>query len=227
MKRSKKYTASIAKVDKSKRYSIDEAVSLVRQTMFAKFDETFEIHIRLAVDPRNAEQNVRGTVELPHGTGKSVRVLVFAQGEQARAAQEAGAEFVGGDDLAEKITGGWMDFDAVVAAPDMMRVVGKLGKVLGPRGLMPNPKTGTVTMEVGQAVKSLKAGQVEYRLDRTGIIHAAIGKMRFSDAQLTDNAKAYMDAVLRARPSSVKGNYVRSISISSTMSPGMKVAYEG
>ncbi|MFP4380452.1 MAG: 50S ribosomal protein L1 [Candidatus Sumerlaeia bacterium] len=226
MKRSKKYQDAVKLVDKTQRYSLEEAVALVRKMHYVNFTETFEIHVRLSVDPRNAEQNVRGTVELPHGTGKDVRVLVFAQGDNLKAAEAAGADFVGGDDLAEKIQGGWMDFDAVVATPDMMRVVGKLGRVLGPRGLMPNPKTGTVTFEVAQAVQSLKAGQVEYRLDRNAIIHASLGNMDFTDEQLVDNTKAYLDAIYKARPASLKGQYVRSIAISSSMSPSVKIIYQ-
>lgn len=227
MKHGKKYRDSLAKVDRFARYTVEEAVALIRQAKYVKFNETFEAHIRLGVDPRNAEQQVRGTVELPHGTGKDVRVVVFAQGEPMQAAREAGADFVGGADLAQKIQEGWSDFEAVIACPDMMKDVGKLGKVLGPKGLMPNPKTGTVTFDVGPAVKSLKAGRVEYRLDRNAIIHAALGKMDFTDGQLIENAKAYLDAVLKARPTALKGNYVRSISLCSSMGPGVKVHYTG
>jgi large subunit ribosomal protein L1 len=226
MAHGKKYRAAREKLDREKLYALTDAVDLIRAMEYANFDETFEIHIRLGVNPRSSDQQVRGTVALPHGTGKSVRVLVFAQGENEQAAKKAGADFVGGDDLAEKIQGGWMDFDAVIATPDMMRVVGKLGKVLGPRGLMPNPKTGTVTNDVTEAVGNLKAGQVEYRVDRNAIIHAAIGKMSFSNEQLTDNARAYANAVLAARPASVKGAYVRSMSISATMSPGVKISLD-
>jgi large subunit ribosomal protein L1 len=227
MKRSKKFKESSKLVDRATKYALPEAVGIIRKAQFAKFNETLEAHIRLGVDPRNAEQQVRGTVELPHGTGKRVRVLVFAQGDHLKAAEEAGAEYVGGAELAEKINGGWMDFEAVVATPDMMREVGKLGKVLGPRGLMPNPKTGTVTFDVANAVKSLKAGRVEYRLDRNGIIHAALGKMTFTDQQLVDNVQSYLDAVIKAKPASLKGAYIRSISLSSTMGPGVKVSYDG
>ncbi|MBN1867902.1 50S ribosomal protein L1 [Candidatus Sumerlaeota bacterium] len=226
MKRGKKYSQSVAFIDPATKYSLTEAVTLARKASFAKFDESLEIHVRLNVDPRNAEQQVRGTVELPHGTGKNVRVAVFAQGEHAQAAQAAGAEAVGAADLAQKIQGGWIEFDACVATPDMMREVGKLGKVLGPRGLMPNPKTGTVTFDVAQAVASLKAGRVEYRVDRSGIAHSTVGKMKFTDRQLTENTAAYLDALLKARPASVKGAYVRSISISTTMGPGIRVQYE-
>ena len=227
MRQGKQYRKSKGLVDRAKRYDPLEAVKIVREAKYAKFDETLEIQIRLGVDPRNADQQVRGTVALPHGTGKEVRVLVFAQGEPMLEARNAGADHVGGAELAEKIKGGWLEFDAVIAAPDMMREVGKLGRVLGPRGLMPNPKTGTVTFDVGKAVESLKAGQVEYRVDRTGIIHSPLGKMSFTDNQLEDNVKAYLDAILKARPASLKGAYVRSISLSSTMSPGVKIAYEG
>ena len=226
MKKGKKYTNSRKLIDRLKRYPVAEAVGLVSQAKYASFNESFEIHIRLDVDPRNADQQVRGTVSLPHGTGKTIRVLVFAQGEHAQAAQGAGADTVGGPELVEKVRDGWMEFDAVVATPDLMREVSKLGKVLGPRGLMPNPKTGTVTFDVAQAVASLKAGQVEYRVDRTGIIHAAIGKMAFTVEQLADNTHAYLDAVLKARPASVKGNYVKTVTICSTMGPGVKVAWE-
>lgn len=223
MRRGKKYRESIKELDRNKAYSIAEAVKAIRKAKYAKFDETFEVHMRLGVDPRNAEQQVRGTVALPHGTGKTVRVLVFAQGEPQAAAQAAGADYVGGAELAKKILEGWLEFDAVISTPDMMREVGKLGRVLGPRGMMPNPKTGTVTFDVAQAVESLKAGQVEYRVDRTAIVHAAIGKMSFSDEQLVENAEAYTKAVQKVRPASLKGNYIKSISLSSTMSPGIKV----
>ncbi len=226
MAHGKKYRAAREKLDREKLYALTDAVELIREMQYANFDETFEIHMRLGVNPRSSDQQVRGTVALPHGTGKTVRVLVFAQGENEQAAKNAGADFVGGDDLAEKIQGGWMDFDAVIATPDMMRVVGKLGKVLGPRGLMPNPKTGTVTNDVTQAVENLKAGQVEYRVDRNAIVHAAIGKMSFTDDQLADNCRAYANAVLAARPASVKGAYVRSMSISSSMSPGVKISLD-
>ncbi|NQU42453.1 50S ribosomal protein L1 [bacterium] len=226
MKQGKKFKAAAALVDREQRYTLVEAVDLVRKTQFAKFDETLEVHVRLGVNPRAADQQVRGTVALPHGTGKEVRVVVFAQGEHAVAARDAGADVVGGSDLADRIQGGWLDFEAVVATPDMMRDVGKLGKVLGPRGLMPNPKTGTVTFNVAEAVRSLKAGQVEFRLDRNAIVHAAVGKMSFSNEQLVDNLGAYLDAVAKARPSSVKGVYMRSVTVCSTMSPGVKVTYD-
>lgn len=225
MKRGKKYRESSKLVSRETKYPLAEAVPLMRQAHFAKFDETIEAHIRLGVDPRNADQQVRGTVALPHGTGKTVRVIVFAQGEHLRAAEQSGADAVGGADLVEKIQGGWMDFDACVATPDMMREVSKLGKVLGPRGLMPNPKTGTVTFDVAQAVQSLRAGQVEYRVDRNAIVHAALGKISFTDQQLVENIGAYLDALIKAKPASLKGIYIRSISISTTMGPGLKVQY--
>jgi large subunit ribosomal protein L1 len=207
----------------NKLYTLDEAIQLLKSIAFAKFDETVEISMRLGVNPKHADQMVRGTVVLPNGLGKSKRVVVIASGEKVKEAQDAGADEVGGDDIVEKISGGWMDFDAVVATPDMMRSVGKLGKVLGPRGLMPNPKTGTVTFDVGKAVREIKAGKVEFRVDKTGIIHAPCGKIRFDDKNLYENARALIDAVIRAKPASSKGKYVRSISISSTMSPGIWV----
>ncbi len=226
MKHGKKFRKAIEGLDPQKKYAVGEAVALAQKIKYAKFNESLEVHIRLGVDPRNADQQVRGTVALPHGTGKEVRVLVFAQGEHDSAARAAGAYFVGGNDLAEKDKGGWLDFDAGISTPDMMREVGKLGKVLGPRGLMPNPKTGTVTFDVAKAVAALKAGQVEYRVDRTAIIHAAVGKMAFTAQQLEENVRAYVDAVLKARPAAVKGVYMRSVTIASTMGPGLKVEYE-
>lgn len=226
MKRSKAYKAAAENRDKDQLYSPATALGLVKQNASAKFDETVEVAMRLGVDPRKADQMVRGTVNLPHGTGKTARVLVFATGEKADAAREAGADEVGADELIEKISGGYLDFDAVVATPDMMGKVGRLGRVLGPRGLMPNPKTGTVTFDVAKAVAALKAGQVEYRVDRTAIIHAAVGKMAFTAQQLEENVRAYVDAVLKARPAAVKGVYMRSVTIASTMGPGLKVEYE-
>jgi large subunit ribosomal protein L1 len=204
-------------------YPLAEAVGLAKENAFAKFDETMDIAMRLGVDPRHADQMVRGTVVLPHGTGKSVRVLVFAQGEKLKEAEEAGADIVGGDELAKKISGGWLDFDAVVATPDMMKVVGGLGRVLGPRGLMPNPKTGTVTFDVGPAVEQIKAGKIEFRVEKAGIIHAPFGKASFSREQLQENAETLVGAILRARPASAKGKYVMSLSVSSTMGPGIRV----
>lgn len=204
-------------------YPLSEAVELAKESAFAKFDETMDIAMRLGVDPRHADQMVRGTVVLPHGTGKSVRVLVFAQGEKMKEAEEAGADIVGGEELAKKISGGWLDFDAVVATPDMMKVVGGLGRVLGPRGLMPNPKTGTVTFELGAAVEQIKAGKIEFRVEKAGIIHVPFGKASFSLEQLQENAETLIGAVLRAKPASAKGKYVMSLTVSSTMGPGIRV----
>jgi large subunit ribosomal protein L1 len=219
-KHGKKYGESKAKVD-SRFYAVDEAVATVRSAAFAKFDETMELHMRLGVDPKHADQMVRGTVVLPHGTGTSKRVAVIAGGEKAKEAEAAGAEIVGGAELVQKIQEGFMDFDAVVATPDMMREVGKLGKVLGPRGLMPNPKTGTVTFDVTKAISEIKAGKVEFRVDKTAIIHVPVGKLSFDDTKLVDNANAVMQAVVRAKPSAAKGKYVRSIYLSSTMGPSV------
>jgi large subunit ribosomal protein L1 len=221
-KAGKNYTKAAAAREK-KLYRLDEAVPLLKKIAYAKFNETVEISMRLGVDPKHADQMVRGTVVLPNGLGRSKRVAVIASGDKVKEAKEAGAEEVGGDDIVERIAGGWLDFDAVVATPDMMRSVGKLGKVLGPRGLMPNPKTGTVTFEVGKAIKEIKAGKVEFRVDKTGIIHAPCGKIQFEEKSLFENAKALIEAVLRAKPASSKGKYIRSISISSTMSPGIWV----
>jgi large subunit ribosomal protein L1 len=207
----------------SKPYKLDEAVNLVKKIAFAKFDETVEISMRLGVNPKHADQMVRGTVVLPNGLGKSKRVVVIASGEKVKEASDAGADEVGGDDIVARISDGWLDFEALVATPDMMRSVGKLGKILGPRGLMPNPKTGTVTFEVARAVKEIKAGKVEFRVDKTGIVHAPCGKVRFDEKKLYENARALIDAVVRAKPASSKGKYIKSISISSTMSPGIWV----
>ena len=204
-------------------YPLADAIRVVEETAFAKFDETVEIAKRLGVDPKHADQMVRGTVVLPHGTGKAMRILVFAAGEKIKEAEEAGAEYVGGEELAKKIEGGWLDFEAVVAAPDMMRVVGRLGKVLGPRGLMPNPKTGTVTPDVARAVQEIKAGKVEFRVDKTGIVHAPFGRRSFGTEKLLANAQALISAVVKARPPAAKGKFIRSVSISSTMGPGVKV----
>ena len=218
----KNYKRAAEKVEQ-RPYPLVDAIRLVEETAFAKFDETVEIALRLGVDPKHADQMVRGTVVLPHGTGKAMRVLVFASGEMIREAEEAGAEYVGGEELAKKIAGGWLDFEAVVAAPDMMRVVGRLGKILGPRGLMPNPKTGTVTPEVARAVQEIKAGKVEFRVDKTGIVHAPFGRRSFGTEKLLANAQALISAVIRSRPPAAKGKYIRSVSISSTMGPGVKV----
>lgn len=221
-KAGKNYIKAVASRE-DKPYRLDEAVPLLKNIAFAKFNETVEISMKLGVNPKHADQMVRGTVVLPNGLGKSKSVVVIASGEKVKEAQDAGADEVGGDDIVERITGGWMDFDAVVATPDMMRSVGKLGKILGPRGLMPNPKTGTVTFDVATAVKEIKAGKVEFRVDKTGIIHAPCGKIQFDEKNLYENIQALIDAVVRAKPSTSKGKYIRSIYLSSTMSPGIKV----
>jgi large subunit ribosomal protein L1 len=221
-KHGKKFRQAVEKVE-PRPYPLRDAIELAKDTSFAKFDETLEIAMRLGVDPKHADQMVRGTVVLPHGLGKTARVLVFASGEKMREAEEAGADHVGGEELAKKIEGGWLDFDAVVATPDMMRVVGRLGKVLGPRGLMPNPKAGTVAMDVARAVQDIKAGKVEFRVDKTGIIHAPVGKLSFGPERLKENADALIGAVIKAKPSAAKGKYVRGLSLSSTMGPGIKV----
>lgn len=202
---------------------LEDAIPLVQQVKFAKFDETVEMALRLGVNPKHADQMVRGTVVLPHGLGRSRRVLAIAVGEKQKEAEESGADIVGGEEIVEKIQAGWIDFEAVVATPDMMRSVGKLGKVLGPRGLMPNPKTGTVTVEIGKAVKEIKAGKVEFRVDKTGIIHAPIGKVSFPKQNLIDNAQAILSSVMKAKPAAAKGKYLRSLTVSSTMGPGVKV----
>jgi large subunit ribosomal protein L1 len=218
----KKFAASKAQVPQ-RPLTIDDAVPLVQQVKFAKFDETVELSIRLGVDPKHADQMVRGTIVLPHGLGKTKKVLVIAGGEKQKEAQEAGADVVGGEELVEKIQGGWMDFEAVVATPDMMRAVGKLGKVLGPRGLMPNPKTGTVTQDIGKAIREIKAGKVEFRVDKTGIVHAPVGKVSFATGHLVENTKALVESILKAKPAAAKGKYVKSVTICSTMGPGIKI----
>ena len=218
----KKFTAAASQVE-DRPYTFEEAMPLLQKVKFAKFDETVEVAMRLGVDPKHADQMVRGTVVLPHGLGKSKRVLVIAGADKQKEATEAGADHVGGDDVVEKILGGWMDFDAVVATPDMMRGVGRLGKVLGPRGLMPNPKTGTVTPNVTQAIKEIKAGKVEFRVDKTGIVHAPLGKTSFPVQNLIDNAHALVDSVVKAKPSAAKGKYIRSVTLSSTMGPGIVI----
>lgn len=223
MKHSKKQSAFRAKIDRLKQYQLKEAVQLLKENKFTKFDESIEVALRLGVNPKHADQMVRGTVALPHGTGKTVRVAVFAAADKAREANEAGADFVGAEDLAEKIKGGWTDFDVAVATPDMMRVVGGLGKVLGPRGLMPNPKTGTVTMDLAKTIKELKGGRIEFRVDKQANIAAAVGKVSFDGAQIADNVRAFIDAVVRAKPAASKGPYLLGMSICSTMSPGIKL----
>jgi len=220
---SRKYKDFREKVDSRTAYDLEDAVKLLKENAFAKFDETVELAIRLGVDPKKADQMVRGTVILPHGTGKKIRVLVFAKGEKISEAEEAGADLVGLEDMIAKVQEGWFDFDVAVASPDVMGMVGKLGKVLGPRGLMPNPKSGTVTMDIGKAVKDIKKGKVSYRVDRAGNVHIGIGKISFEPLQLKENVLAFVDAVLRARPSSAKGQYIRNISISSTMGVGIKL----
>ena len=224
MKRGKKYTEAAKLVDRATQYDVAEAISLVKKTAVAKFDETVEAHIRLGVDGRHADQQVRGAVVLPHGTGKTVRVLVFAKGDKVAEAEAAGADFVGGEELIPRIQNeGWFDFDVVVATPDMMGVVGRLGRVLGPKGLMPNPKAGTVTMDVTKAVYDIKAGKIEYRLDKANIIHCPVGKASFTEEQLTENFNTLMDAIIKAKPASAKGTYMKSVTVTSTMGPGIKV----
>ena len=224
MFRGKKYQDSVKLVEKSKFYDINEAMDLITKTAKAKFDETVEAHIRLGVDSRHADQQVRGAIVLPHGTGKTSKVLVFAKGPKADEAKAAGAEFVGAEELIPKIQNeGWLDFDVVVATPDMMGVVGRLGRVLGPKGLMPNPKAGTVTMDVTKAIKEIKAGKIEYRLDKTNIIHVPVGKASFTEEQLADNFQTLMDAIMKAKPSTVKGAYLKSVTLTSTMGPGVKL----
>jgi len=222
--RGKNYQGSAKLIDRNKLYEPAEAVKLIGEIARAKFDETVEAHIRLGVDPRRSDQQVRGAVVLPYGTGKTKRVLVFAKGEKAHEAEEAGADYVGAEDLAEKIKGGWMDFDITVATPDMMSTVGKLGKILGPRGLMPNPKTGTVTFDVAKAIAEIKAGKVEYRVDKTGIVHVPIGKASFGEEKLMANLAVLMDAIVKARPAAAKGAYLKSVSIAATMSPGVFIS---
>ena len=225
MKRGKKYAEAAKQVDRATLYDTEEAIALVKKAAPAKFDETVEAHIRLGVDGRHADQQVRGAVVLPHGTGKTVRVLVFAKGDKVAEAEAAGADYVGGDELIPKIQNeGWFEFDVVVATPDMMGVVGRLGRVLGPKGLMPNPKAGTVTMDVTKAVNDIKAGKIEYRLDKANIIHVPVGKASFTQEQLSENFNTIMDAIIKAKPSSAKGQYMKSVTIASTMGPGVKVS---
>ena len=222
MKRGKKYAAAQEKIEPNRKYNLEEAIAKVKEVAFAKFDETVELTMWLGVDPRKADQLVRGTIVLPHGLGgKAKRIVVIAQGDKIREAEEAGADFAGGDDLVEKIKGGWLDFDAVIATPDMMRGVGQLGKVLGPRGLMPNPKTGTVTMDIRTAIQETKAGKVEYRVDKTGVIHTPVGKVSFDEGRLLENTRVLINAVMKAKPTTAKGRYLKKINLAATMSPGV------
>ncbi|KAA0258483.1 50S ribosomal protein L1 [Deferribacter autotrophicus] len=225
-RRGKKYLEALKQVDKDKAYDLREAIDLAKKIAFANFDETVDVAVKLGVDPRHADQMVRGSVSLPHGTGKQVKVLVFAKGEKAKEAEEAGADFVGDEDLAKKIQEGWLDFDKAVATPDMMPVVGKLGRILGPRGLMPNPKIGTVTNNVKEIVQQLKAGMIEYRVDKAGIVHAPVGKKSFDTEKLLENIITLMDSLIKAKPASAKGQYVRGMYISTTMGPGIKVDHQ-
>jgi len=217
----KKYRAALEKIEPGRKYNLETAITKIKEIAFAKFDETVELTVWLGVDPRKADQLVRGTIVLPHGLGKSKTVLVIAQGDKIREAEEAGADIVGGEDVVTRIKGGWTDFDAVIATPDMMRLVGGLGKILGPRGLMPNPKTGTVTFDVTTAIKETKAGKVEYRVDKTGVIHVGVGKVSFEPDKLRDNTKALLDAVVKAKPATAKGKYVKKVNLAATMSPGV------
>lgn len=219
----KKIIATKKKIERGKEYTLEEAIGLVKESSYAKFDETVDLAVNLGIDPRKSDQMVRGTVVLPHGTGKSVKVLVFAKGEKEKEAIDAGADFVGAEDLIEKITKGWLDFDKAVATPDIMGIVGKLGKILGPRGLMPNPKLGTVTFDIARAVKEIKAGKVEYKAEKAGIVHVPIGKVSFDTQRLLDNAKAIIDSIVRTKPPTSKGKYLKKLSISSTMGPGIAI----
>ena len=219
----KKIDTAYKKVERMREYSLEEAVKLVKELSYTRFDETVDIALNLGVNPKKSDQMVRGTVVLPHGTGKKVRVLVFAKGEKEKEAQEAGADYTGTEDIVEKIQKGWLDFDSAVATPDIMGLVGKLGKILGPRGLMPNPKLGTVTFDISKAVKEIKAGKVEYRTEKAGIVHVHIGKLSFDEAALLDNARVVIDSVIKAKPSTSKGKYIKRITLSSTMGPGLRV----
>lgn len=223
MKRGRRYLAAREKVEAGKDYPLEDALTIVKESSKTKFDETVDVAMRLNVDPRHADQMVRGAIALPHGTGKETRVLVLTRGEAQKDAQEAGADYVGADEYIEQIEKGWTDFDVVIATPDIMRDVGKLGRVLGPRGLMPNPKSGTVTFDVGPAVREVKAGRIEYRVDRAGNLHGPVGKVSFSVEQLTENASTFIDAVMRAKPASAKGQYIRRLTVSSAMGPGVQV----
>ncbi|HON39496.1 MAG: 50S ribosomal protein L1 [Desulfomonilia bacterium] len=222
-KNGKKYIEVKKKIDPQKKYTVEDALNLVLESAYAKFDESVDVALRLGVDPRHADQMVRGSIVLPHGTGKTTRVLVFAKGEKAKEAEEAGADYVGAEDMAEKIQGGWLEFDKVIATPDMMGTVGKLGRILGPRGLMPNPKLGTVTFDVGKAVSEMKAGRVDFRVDKVGIVHCSVGKVSFGSEKIMDNLKALLEIVLKLKPSSSKGTYLKSVALSSTMGPGVKI----
>lgn len=219
----KKFVEVRKKIDPQKKYTVEDALGLVLESAYAKFDESVDVALRLGVDPRHADQMVRGSIVLPHGTGKITRVLVFAKGEKAKEAEEAGADFVGAEDMAEKIQGGWLEFDKVIATPDMMGTVGKLGRILGPRGMMPNPKLGTVTFDVAKAVGEMKAGRVDFRVDKVGIVHCSVGKVSFGSEKILDNLKALLEIVLKLKPSSSKGTYLKSVALSSTMGPGVKV----
>ena len=222
-KHGKKYRTAAAQVEKSRLYSPQDAINLLKKISYSAFDGTVEVHMRLGVDPRHADQMVRGTAVLPHGTGRTVRVLVFAQGDKAREAEDAGADYVGAQDLVQRIEGGWLDFDVAVATPDMMGQVGRLGRILGPRGLMPNPRSGTVTFDVGRTVRDVKAGRVEFRVDRTALVHVPIGKVSFEDQRLLENLATLMDAIVAAKPSGAKGTYIRSVHVAATMSPGIRL----
>jgi large subunit ribosomal protein L1 len=221
--RGKRYLQSREKIDRTNRYDLDEGLKLLKETGRAKFDESVDMAIRLGVNPKHPDQMIRGTLVLPHGVGKTVKILVFAKGEKEKEAREAGADMVGAEDLVEKISGGWTDFDKAIATPDLMGMVGKLGKILGPRGLMPNPKVGTVTFDVGRAVKELKAGRVEFKVDKTGIVHTTVGKISFDAEKLKENVLALMEVIARAKPASSKGTYLKSVAISTTMGPGIKL----
>ena len=226
MKHGKKYNAVYTKVDKTKEYGLVEAIEFLKVNTQVKFDETVEVAVVLGIDPKKSEQAVRGSVVLPHGIGKTVRVLAFAQGEKENEAREAGADYAGGDDIAKKIQEGWLEFDAVVATPDMMKVVGRLGKILGTRGLMPNPKTGTVTMEIGKAVRELKKGKADFKIEKAGILHAALGKLSFEPQKIAENIKAFMEAVHKAKPQTAKGVYVKKVYLTSTMGQGLKISQD-